>query len=204
MRNPFRRRGVLILSILSFVLLGSQVQAEIKIAQKHRLENPEGGYCTWAALETVSNHLGIKGLEGIVEYYTQFKSSGAGEKKVKAQLVSLSVKYEMRKYGQELDVAFLQKEIRKGNPLVIGLERYPHIDEGKKVESDGTQVVDVSKAKDRVGSHAVVLIYITDKKVRWIDSNDIGKDYEASMEWFLQHWGGWAVAINTLRNSHRH
>jgi hypothetical protein len=168
-----------------FVLLVAQVAVagEIPIPKENRIANEPPGYCMWCALETIGRTMGIKELYSLKENrksepgtlvwqgveWATVPSAAAFPHNVGEKLDYLGVKYRMQLPGNT-DTAILTRALTAGTAVAIGLT-------------------------SSRGKHAVVLVELTDKNAKIVDSEDVSEVKTLSREKFDELWDGWAVVL---------
>jgi hypothetical protein len=168
-----------------FVLLVAQVAVagEIPIPKEHRIANEPPGYCMWCALETIGRTMGIKELYGLKEgrkgesdswiwldsQWAPIPAAGAVPQTVREQLDRLRVRYQMQSPG-DTDTTILTKSLSSGSAVAIGFA-------------------------SAQGKHAVVLVELTDKVARIVDSQDVSEAKTLTRAKFDELWDGWAVVL---------
>lgn len=168
-----------------FVLLVAQVATagEIPIPKENRIANEPPGYCMWCALETIGRTMGMKELyclkenrksdPGILVWlgsdWATVPSAAAFPHNVRDKLDHLGVRYRMQMPG-DTDTVILTKALAAGTAVAIGLT-------------------------SSRGKHAVVLIELTDKNAKIVDSEDVSEVKTLSRDKFDELWDGWAVVL---------
>lgn len=157
---------LLIISIL--LLSNASSKAEVNIPIECRVSNLPGGYCVYASLETIGRLYKIKNLYGLVDWYSQWRSLGAGSKEVKSCLDALGVKYQIY---ENASFKWLREQVDGGNPIMVGCWWVKE-------------------------QHAIVIVDVLDTHVKYIDSNDTSKYHWVNRDWFEWAWSPrWAVKV---------
>lgn len=155
------------ISVLAILLANAHCAAEVKIAAKNRVPNRPGGYCCYAAIETIGRHFGCERLfrmntakpMGLVDWYAQWASIGAHDEDVRACLNNLDVGYTIHHHQT---LSWLKRMTDAGHPVVIGIPR-----------------------------HVLVVVDVEGDWMKTVDSNWIGGHTWYDRRW----WDGWALEI---------
>lgn len=170
--------GRLITTVVLILVFSTQSWAGVDIPQKHWVPNLPGGYCAYAAAETVGKFLGIKSLYafkdtdgkewGLRDWYARWPSRGASDDDLHSCLTNLNVKYSMY-HG--MSIQWLQEQLDKNQPIIVSSpwSSYYHAYVVCDLDKDWVKIIDSNKTK----------------KYSWI-----------SRSWFEQNWGGWALIIH--------
>lgn len=160
------------LACLLLLFFAGPSQAEVRIPAGCHVANKPGGYCCYCAIETMGRFYGIKETDGLVAWYSQWKSQGADYNDVKKCLDSLQVGYQQTLSGS---VDHVKGKVDHGIPVMISAWW------GK-------------------GYHAVVVVdFVKDDGVWWvkyIDSNRVGWNCYMTRKEFEENFTGWVVEIH--------
>ncbi len=180
--------GSLLVLLLAFSFSSA---ADVEIAKKNRIANKPGGFCVWAALETMGRHHKIKSLEGLVERkyavmgHYEYHYDGTQWHK---QWVPFG--------GSTEDGAY--DELKNNHK--IGFWLYPRKTYNTKALKEaceaGRAVWVAFEWKNTNIGHAVVLVTYNDEFVEFVDSNKVDKVKKVSRKWFDEHWSGSAIIFN--------
>lgn len=173
----------LILFLVALLIVES-TQA-VEIPKNLCVPNRHPGYCEWACLETLGNLHKVPQLKNLVERRSQDPDEWVPTEQpnvfrlvqkhvgtdfiVRKKLDSLKVKYEM----------------------FTNFEREPL----KRIDKEGCVATFWAGAFGGTG-HAVILTGYNDKKVEWIDPNNIDWIMWADRVWFDYWWSGTIIFIN--------
>lgn len=174
--------------LLSLLLLGDVPAQNVVLTPQQRVENLDPGCCTWASIEMQGRFLGIRSLTGLTrdrqkqaeEWIAladgskqQRQDSGGTVERIEEELKKRKVAFRIQKEG-DFSFSLIDSAVKSRRPVSVSLRDYPE---------DGT-------------FHAVLLIDINDKTVRFIDSNSPSRDVHKSRAWFNKHWIGRVVSID--------
>lgn len=149
-----------IIIVLLLFTLSLPLRAEVDIDKSCFVKNKPNGYCVYASLEIIGKHYKDKRLYGLVDYYSQWPSVGAGTNEVRDCLGNLGVPY---KIYENSTMEWLKEQVDNEIPIIVAL-KWPN------------------------GHHAVVVVDVSDTWVKYIDSNDIRKYQYVNREWFEWSW----------------
>lgn len=173
-------------AILLSLILAFPIYADVSIPKENRIHNFYPGYCTWCCLETLGRYHKIEKLYNLVKnrqsdpdyiiwdewngYYIVVEPRNTGScRAVTEKLRSLGVKFRIQWDGNRDD----------------GMIR-------EAVKNDGC-VVTMREGAFGPEAHSIIVTSYNDKKVQFINPNDISY-YECTREWFEYYWTG-AVCV---------
>lgn len=191
-----------LIGVLSTLFIVSISLADIDIPHKQRVKNLSSGCCVWCSLENLGNLHKITELNGITKYrhdnYREVKTWVDGgfvldpwgrmiqtegyylvenkapgtPSRVREEMKRLKVKHKVQDHWT-YDTDILKEAMDNNLGCAIGVKDYPTLG----------------------GYHMVTLTHWDDKKVRFVDNNGGCDKYEATREWFDQHWTGFTVIV---------
>jgi len=191
-----------------FFLLASSIFADVTIEKKHRVENILDGYCAWCSIEMLANQHKIKKLYNLAKRRSEESDFKEFDKKTKKwkKLPYVWVDYgnnkekEHRGYGGEQAISNKLKSLgvkfryqRNGNDSMKVVNYAMKNDLGCVVVVHWTFFT--AKEEDYSYTHAIVLVGIDSKQVRFVDSNDISHVYKAGRNWFNKNWTGYVLVL---------
>lgn len=168
--------------ILSFFV--ASIASALDLPEACRVKNKEPGYCAWACIESAGRRHGIAALENLVENREKDHDiviEAATEDIVIAKHLGYLVEIERKM--KELNVGCLVQpsDANKDTKIL------------KYVNTHGC-TISVWDGKARY-SHAILLLELTDKGVKYYDSNYPDKITVQTRKWFDEHWTGYAIVV---------
>jgi hypothetical protein len=205
-----------------FILLATPFVswAEVKIDPKNHIPNQKPGRCAWCTFETLGRTHGWKVLEGLVEK----NARQATDTDMINELDKYGIKYKLFKNNDREDFYWLAyQETEKSPTQWLGAKRTKEdadnfIKSQKKFgfywaekHSHWKTEFLIQSVKDNLGAavsldwyddvhkasrHMVVLVDITNDRVKFVDSNrPPGEISERPLIWFLERWTGLAITL---------
>lgn len=183
--------------MFSCLLFTSNVFGEISIKKEHRVANISPGYCAWACIETLGNHHKIDKLKNLVKNRSKESDVRMWDEE-KGQWIPLpnvivrdgsDRQHEVHRSGGWI-WAVRRKLDSLGVEYHFGETAEGRLNLIKMAMKNDLGCVFIVKAgwrgKTYKGepSHALVLLDINDKEVKYLDPNDITKVFTRSRDWF--------------------
>ncbi len=156
----------------------------IEVPKSQRIPNRSPGYCAWTSLESLGLYHGIEELKNLTEKRSQepdrwvyrerwgwiYEKRNEGcDEAIVEKLSALKVKHCVS-YTGEYNWKMLNYTDNHG--CVVGM-----------------------KASAFGEPHAIILTKFNNKKVEFIDPNEVDKVYVADIEWFNFYWDGFCVIV---------
>lgn len=160
-------------ALAAVAILASPVSAQVvTIAPENRVANIPGGFCGYAAVETLGRHHGIKSLHGLRDARRKVTPNGVSNFDMLASELALrNVKHGYTRPGT-YSTGMIENAIRDKSGIVVGLKPLP-----------GTNV-----------GHFVIVNGWTDKEVTITDSNE-PQPVVITRERFMQIWNGSTLTV---------
>lgn len=179
-----------ILAVLLLLCLPLNALAGIKIARANRIANQAPGFCLWCSLEMLGRHHGVTQVEGLAQYYKDWRYEEWDEEKQEW------VKKPWPKGHSFSDGASQLKTLKVKHHGYFGVGRA----QVKKACDDGLGCAISLRwwkpiASGAPGFHAVVVTDVTDTKVLFVDPNDPYEVYSVDHDWFDYYFTGTMMTI---------